>query len=664
MNSASPLPQRLIAGWTAIDRDDFSAAEKIARNALREDPSDLESLRLLGDSLFYQDRFKDAIAPLREVFDRAPKKGVGHRLGYCHLALGDLRSAESVLRREIEFHPDRVNAYNALGIALIRQSRREEALSIFRKAAAVDPKSVEANNNLGNALAELGRHEEAISCFRKVVELRPELAEAHHNLGLALHYLKRHDEAIASFQKALNIAPGLTYTLGNLVRNEIAICQWANLERHIGALRERIRQRATVEEPFTLVAVSDSPQEQRSCAEAYLQDKFPVPPPPLWQGTRYRHEKIRLAYLSSDFQQHATAFLIAGLLERHDRSKFEVFGISFGPDDQSDIRQRLVGGFDRFMDVRSHDDAQAARLVHELQADIAIDLKAYTQAARPGILAHRPAPVQAAYLGFPGTTGADFIDYVVADRFVLPEEHRPFYSEKVVHLPDTYQVNDSKRLISGQTPTRAEAGLPQQGFVFCCFNNSYKIAPRLFDIWMRLLGRVPGSVLWLLEDNRWAKENLRHEAQARGVDPARLIFAPRMDLGEHLARHRLADLFLDTLPCNAHTTASDALWAGLPVLTCAGGTFAGRVSGSLLHAVGLPELVTHHLPDYEALALKLAQDPGLLGTLHAKLARNRSTHPLFDTDRFRRHIESAYVTMWEICQRGERPRAFAVDPIT
>ena len=614
--------------------------------------------------MFYQNRFQEAVAPLRTVFHEAPKKGVGHRLGYCYLALGDLRSAESVLRQEIELHPDRVNAYNALGIALIRQSRREEALSIFRKAAAVDPQSVEANNNLGNALTEFGRHEEAISCFRKVIELRPELAEAHHNLGLAFHYLKRHDEAIASFQEALNIAPGLTYTLGNLVRNEIAICQCANLERHIGALRERIRQRATVEEPFTLVAVSDSPEEQRSCAEAYLQDKFPVPPLPLWQGTRYRHEKIRLAYLSADFQQHATAFLIAGLLERHDRSKFEVFGISFGPDDQSGIRQRLVGGFDRFMDVRSHDDAQAARLVHELQADIAIDLKAYTQGARPGILAHRPAPVQAAYLGFPGTTGADFIDYVVADRFVLPEEHRPFYSEKIVYLPDTYQVNDSKRLISDQTPTRPEAGLPQQGFVFCCFNNSYKIAPQLFDIWMRLLGRVPGSVLWLLEDNRWAKGNLQHEAQARGVDPARLIFAPRMDLGEHLARHRLADLFLDTLPCNAHTTASDALWAGVPVLTCAGGTFAGRVAGSLLHAVGLPELVTHHLPDYEALALKLAQDPSLLGTLHAKLARNRSTRPLFDTDRFRRHIESAYETMWEICQRGERPRAFAVDPIT
>jgi len=663
MDSESPLPQRLIAGWTAIDSDDFPAAEQIARNALREDPTDLESLRLLGDSLFYQNRFTEAIAPLREVFHRAPTKGIGHRLGYCYLALGDLRNAEFILRQEIRLHPDRVNAYNVLGIALVQQSRREEALAIFRKAVAIDARSVEANNNLGNALTELGRDEEAIPFFEKVIDLEPELVEARYNLGVAFHNLKWHDKAIVSFQNALSVAPGLTHALGNLIRNEIAICQWATLDEHVQALGERLGRGATVEDPFTVVVVSNSPQAQRSCAEGYLQDKLPVRPRPLWQGTRYRHKKIRLAYLSADLHEHATGFLIAGLLELHDRTKFEVLGISFGPDDQSDMRRRLVGGFDQFVDVRSYNDAQAAQLVLGLEVDIAIDLKGHTSGARPAILAHRPAPVQAAYLGFPGTTGADFIDYVVADRFVLPQEHWPFYSEKVVYLPDTYQVNDRKRWIPDQTPTRTELGLPQQGFVFCCFNNNYKIAPQLFDIWMKLLRRIPGSVLWLLEDNRWAKQNLKNEAQARGIDPGRLIFAPRTALGEHLARHRLADLFLDTLPYNAHTTASDALWAGLPVLTCAGNTFAGRVAGSLLRAVGLSELVTDNLPAYEALAFKLAQDARLLETLRATLARNRMTHPLFDTDRFRRHIESAYVTMWEIWQRGEQPRAFAVDPI-
>ena len=662
MTSESPLPRGLSEGWKAVDRDDFHSAERIARSALREDSSDPEALRLLGDSLFYQHRFAEALAPLEEVFHRAPKRGTGHRLGYCYFALGRFGDAESVLRREVELHPDLVNAHNLLGIVLIRQSRHAEALSAFRRAVAIDPQSLEANTNLGNALVELGRHEEAIAFLEKVVELKPGLAEARYNLGVAFHNLRQHDKAIAGFRDALELAPEMTYALGNLIRNEIAICRWADLDEHLRALHERLDRRTTIEDPFTVVAVSNSPQEQRSCAEAYVKDKLPVRPQPLWQGTRYRHEKIRLAYLSADFHEHATAFLIAGLLERHDRSRFEVFAVSFGPDDRSDSRRRLVRGVDRFIDVGSHDDAQAAQLVRGLEADVAIDLKAHTHGARLGILAHRPAPVQVSYLGFPGTSGADFIDYVVADRFVLPEAHQRFYSEKVVYLPDTYQVNDAERRIADLPVTRAGAGLPQQGFVFCCFNNNFKITPQVFDIWMRLLGKTPGSVLWLLDNSSRARQNLWHEARARGVAPERLIFAPRVALGEHLARHRVADLFLDTLPCNAHTTASDALWAGLPVLTCAGGTFAGRVAGSLLRAVGLPELVTEDLTAYEALALELARDAQRLGALRSTLARNRSTHPLFDTDRFRRHIESAYATMWEISRRGEQPRAFAVDP--
>jgi protein O-GlcNAc transferase len=654
---------RLADGWAAIGRDAFPEAERIARSALQQDSSDAEALRLLGDSLFYQDRFAEAAVPLQKVFQQSSARGVGHRLGYCHFVLGNLGDAESVLRREVELHPDLVNAHNLLGIVLIRQSRREEALSVFRRALVVDPQSAEANNNLGNTLAELGRDEEAIPFLEKVVGLKPGLADARYNLGIAFHNLKQHDKAIAGFRDALDLAPGLTYALGNLIRNETAICRWTDLDQHVSALRERIVRRTTVEDPFTVVAVSDSLKEQRDCAEAYLKDRLPASPRPLWEGTRYRHEKIRLAYLSSDFHQHATAFLIAGLLERHDRSKFEVFAISFGPDDGSDMRRRLIDGVDRFIDVRSLDDAQAAQLVRGLEVDIAIDLKGHTHGARPGILAHRPAPVQVSYLGFPGTTGADFIDYVIADRVVLPEEHQPFYSEKVLYLPDTYQVNDAGRRIPDATPTRVGAGLPRQGFVFCCFNNSFKITPQLFDIWMHLLGGIPGSVLWLLEDNHRATQNLRNEAQARGVAPERLVFAPRIPPGEHLARHRLADLFLDTLPYNAHTTASDALWTGLPVLTCTGSAFAGRVATSLLRAIGLPELVTGDLPAYEALALRLAKDASLLETLRARLASNRLTHPLFDTDRFRRHIESAYTTIWETSQRGEQPRGFAVDPL-
>ncbi len=659
----NPLRQRLTEGWSAIDRDDFPAAEHIARSVLQQNSSDPESLRLLGDSLFYQDRFDEALAPLREVFERVPARGVGHRLGYCHFVGGRLDEAESALRRELQRHPDLTNAHNLLGIVLIGLSRRDEALLAFRKAVAVDPDSAEANNNLGSMLAELGRDEEAIPILEKLVELKPALAEARYNLGTAFHNLRRHEQAIASFDGALTLTPGLTYALGNLIRNEAAICQWGDLERHVRIVQERVARGETVEDPFTLVAVSDSLQAQRNCAEAYLKDRLPARPPPLWRGERYRYKKIRLAYLSADLHEHATAYLIAGLLERHDRSRFEVVAISFGPDDHGDTRRRLMSGVDRFIDVADRDDTRVAALIRGLEVDIAIDLKGHTRGARPAILACRPAPVQVAYLGFPGTMGGDFIDYVIADRFVLPREHQPFYSEKVVYLPDTYQVNDDARRIADTAMSRAEAGLPPEGFVFCCFNNNFKIMPQVFDVWMRLLGRIPGSVLWLLEDNPLAKENLKTEAQARGVSPGRLVFAPRVSLGDHLARHRLADLFLDTLPCNAHTTASDALWAGLPVLTCAGNAFAGRVAGSLLRAAGLPELVAGDWAAYEALALQLATDSRMLGALRARLARNRLTCPLFDTDRFRRHLESAYATMRDISERGERPRAFAVDPV-
>jgi predicted O-linked N-acetylglucosamine transferase (SPINDLY family) len=352
---------------------------------------------------------------------------------------------------------------------------------------------------------------------------------------------------------------------------------------------------------------------------------------------------------------------MAELFERHDRSRFEIIGVSFGEDDKSKMRKRLVAAFDEFYDVSEKSDEEVATLLHDLQVDIAIDLKGHTQESRPGILAYRPAPIQTSYLGFPGTMGTEFIDYIIADKTVAPFEHQPFYTEKIVHLPDCYQVNDSKRRIAERTPMRQEAGLPETGFVFCCFNNNWKITPDVFGVWMRLLHAVEGSVLWLLGDNESAERNLRKEAQARGIDPARLVFAGRLPLEDHLARHRLADLFLDTLPVNAHTTASDALWAGLPVLTCEGTAFAGRVAASLLNAIGLPELVTHRIEDYEALALRLAKDPCLLEGYRNRLATNRLTHPLFDTDRFRRHLEAAYLQLWEIWQRGEQPRSFAVE---
>jgi predicted O-linked N-acetylglucosamine transferase (SPINDLY family) len=411
------------------------------------------------------------------------------------------------------------------------------------------------------------------------------------------------------------------------------------------------------------LGVSDSPHDQLLCSRTWARDKCPASPVPIWKGERYRHDRIRVAYLSADFRMHPMSYLIVGLFEHHDRGRFETIGISFGPDDRSEIRTRVKGAFEDFIDVRSKSDLEVARLMRELEVDIAVDLMGYTQYDRMGILALRPAPVQVSYIGFPGTMGADFIDYILADRFVIPEEHHACYTEKVVYLPDTYLANDSKRVIADRTPARAEAGLPEQGFVFCSFNNNYKISPPVFDVWMRLLDKVEGSVLWLLESNAVAVRSLRQEAANRGIAPERLVFAPIVKVEEHLARHRLADLFLDTLPYNAHTTACDALWAGLPVVTCLGTTFVGRVAASLLNAIGLNELITRSLEEYEALALELATNRKRLAGIKSKLAQNRETYPLFDTDRFRRHIEAAYTTMWERSQRGQPPESFAVAPI-
>jgi predicted O-linked N-acetylglucosamine transferase (SPINDLY family) len=656
-------PQRLATGWQAIERDDLRAAEQIARAALARDPRQVEFLYLLGSSLAFQNRFADALHPLAEVLERSPRRGAGHRLGYCHLALGDAKAAETLLRREVDAYPDLIDAYNALGVALIHQGRIQDALPVFLEAGRRAPASATANNNIANVLADLARYEEALPYLRKAIEAQPGLPDAHHNLAMLYQRLKRHEEAIAGLEEALRLSPGMSYTLSYLVWNKLSVCRWQNLPAEVDTLRSQVRAGQTAADPFTFLAVSPSPQEQRRCAERHAAEKLPRPAAPLWPGPRQRRDRIRLAYLSADFHEHATAQLAARLFELHDRARFELIGVSYGPDDGSPMRQRLQRAFDCFVEVRSHGDEAAARVLRELEVDIAVDLKGYTTGSRPGILAHRPAPVQVSYLGYPGTLGAPFIDYLLADRYVVPEHARQWYSENVVYLPDCYQVNDDQRPVAARTPTRAEAGLPPRTFVFCCFNNSYKIMPDVFAVWMRLLRQVSGSVLWLLEDNAAARRNLEDAARAGGVDPLRLVFGQRVAPAEHLARHRLADLFLDTLPYNAHTTASDALWSGLPLLTCEGTAFAGRVAGSLLRAVGIPELVASDLAEYESLALRLARDPALLREVREKLACNRAGAALFDTGRFCRHVEAAYAAMWQAWQRGQLPRGFAVAPV-
>lgn len=634
------------AAWDALERNDFRFAERAAREALARAPEDGEAHYLLGSTLLFEGRAAEALGPLTEAAARLRRRGVAYRLGHCHLALGDHARAEEALRREIADHPQSANAHNTLGVALVNQGRQDEALAMFLASLRLEPMHGEANNNAGNVLHALGRDAEALAYSRRAVEAQPESADAHQNLGLVLRALQRHDEAVKSFARVMALAPDTPYALSALVWSELFTCDWNALRSHVPALREQVRANRVAAAPFTLIAVSDSPAEQRQCAERHVQETLKTFRP-LWTAERYGHPRVRIAYLSADYHEHATAHLTARLFELHDRGAFEIIGISYGQDDGSPTRKRLEAAFDRFVDVRGLSDERAARLMREMEVDIAVDLKGHTGEARLGILAHRPAPVQATWLGYPATIGASFIDYVLADRVVIPPQDQRFYSEKVIYLPEAYQPTDDSATIP-PAPTRAAAGLPEEGFVFCCFNNTYKLGEQLFDIWMRLLAAVPKSVLWLVEHNAAARLNLERAARARGIDPARLVFAPRVGHPEHLARHALADLFLDTLPYNAHTTTSDALWAGVPVLTSLGAAFPGRVAASLLGAIGLPELVTPDLAAYEALALRLARDRDVLSALREKLARNRRTQPLFDSARFCRNLEAAYRHMMEV----------------
>jgi len=412
--------------------------------------------------------------------------------------------------------------------------------------------------------------------------------------------------------------------------------------------------------PFALLALNDKATLHKKSSEIYIQSNFPFNPvlgPILKLSV---NQKIRVGYYSADFHNHATGYLMAELFELHDKNKFELIGFSFGPIANDEMRQRLQKSFDQFVEVGNKSDIEIAQLSRNLNIDIAVDLKGFTRDSRSGIFSNRAAPIQVNYLGYPGTMGADYMDYIIADKTVIPVESQSYYSEKVVYLPDSYQVNDRKRLISEKQFTRQELGLPETGFVFCCFNNNYKILPSTFEGWMRILKAVDGSVLWLFKDNPWVVENLKKEAQKQGLDRQRLVFADYMPLSDHLARHRQADLFLDTLPYNAHTTTSDALWTGLPVLTLMGRSFAGRVAGSLLNAIDLPELITNTQVEYEALAIELAMSPNKLADIKSKLMANRLTAPLFDTPLFAKNIEAAYIKMMERYQADLQPEHISI----
>lgn len=584
-------------------------------------------------------------------------------LGFARVVLGQAASALQAFERALALRPSLAKAHGGRGLALAAMGMADEAIAAYERAAALDPQDPAVFLEVGQLMLRLGRHTNAHAAFCAVLDLQPNHRSALEGRAMTLIGLNRHEEALPLLGALDGSGPPIDYLTGVKFHSQLHCCDWQNYEASRQAIAAGVRRGERVEAPFSFLAHGESAADQRLCAQTFVADRCKVE-----HGSTARREslggrRLRIAYLSSDFGDHPVGQLMVGLLEAHDRSRFEIYALSAAPKTDSPLRRRLERSVDHFLEMAALQDAAYAERMAELSIDIAVDLGGHTTGSRTRVLARRPAPVQVSFLGYPGTSGADFMDYIAADRHVIPESEQDHYSERVIYLPDTYLPNDFA-LPTEAAPTRAQAGLPPGGFVYCSFNAPYKISPTMFDSWMRILNAVPDSVLWLREATVVVKKNLAKEAQGRGVDPARLIYAPRMHTHEaHIARLSLADLFLDTSPYNAHTTACDALGAGVPVITVQGSTFASRVATSVLHACGLGHLAVQTTQEYELLAQDLAHAPQVMTKLKAHLGQVRTTAPLFDTVRFCRHLEAAYGEIWDRHLRGESPSALWVSPL-
>jgi protein O-GlcNAc transferase len=661
------------------------------------EPARADELHNLGVAALREGQFERAV----ELISQAIELEGAAADYYLDLAaaiqgLGDLTvtSAKSLHR----LWPNDWQIQKMVADALFHWGDHLAALEAYRAALRIRPADGSSLNSLAFILGEIGDNGAAVVAYREGLALDPSNSALYHNLGDCLRLLGRLDEAIVALEEAVRLAPESMKSLLNLAHLQQILCQWQGLEGRWKSIRSILALDAdsnasvrtgepdgdahlpgsdlsgpfgtdaegcsgagctdTALNPFFFLSVPGTPAEQLACARAWSNERYSALPTDRHALRSMRqlksHERLHIGYISSDFRDHAVARLIAEVFELHDRSRFAISAYSIGPDDQSPLRQRIVRSMDRFIDLSQASHAEAAQKIRADSVDILVDLNGHTAMNRADILALRPADIQVSYWGFPGTTGAPYIDYAIVDRFVVPPQQQVFFSERLAYLPHCYMPNDRKRRIAAGPLQRERCGLPAAGFVFCAFNHPAKITPDMFATWMRVLAATPDSVLWLLETNRWASDNLRGEALRAGIDQQRLIFAPMQPLHDHLARHRLADLFLDTLPYNGHTTTCDALWVGLPVLTCAGETFASRVAGSALYAAGLPELVTTSLTAYEALAVSLARDPARLQTLRERLAHDHEVAPLFDCTIYTRNLEALYRRMWEeLCRAGE-----------
>jgi predicted O-linked N-acetylglucosamine transferase (SPINDLY family) len=643
-----------------LEMKQFDAAAASIERALTLNPQFAEAHLNKGALYGHLGRYDEALAALERAVTLKPKLAKAWlEYGNAFHALNRDDDALIAYNKALALKPDESSAWLCRGNALTELRRYDEAFAAYNKALTIDPELPGAWLGRGNCFRETERFDEALGAYEKALSLKPDLAAGWLSRGALLAKLLHHEEAAAAFAQVLKVDPQYPFIKGMLLHERMLCCDWEGIDAATAEIDEDIASGKLSAFPFGWQAVAKSERSLQLCAELYNKRKFPADV----KTTRRplaKHNKIRVGYSSGELREQATSHLIVGVFELHDDSRFEIYGIDNGWNDQSDIRRRIDASLHGIIDISKLSDSSSAAAIRESQIDILVNLNGYFGKQRTQVFAQRPAAIQVNYLGFPGTLGASYMDYIIADQRVISEDQKVFYNEKVVYLPNCYQANDRKKEIGTQSFSRMECGLPENGFVFCCFNNSYKILPDTFNCWMRILNRVESSVLWLVEDNPNAVSHLRSAARDRGINPERLAFAKRIPLRDHLARHRLGGLFLDTLPYNAHTTASDALWAGLPVLTCTGETFAGKVGTSLLHAIKLPELVTATLEDYERVAIELATDPEKLAEIKQKLDDNRLTTPLFDTIQFTKHIEAAYTTMYERERAGLPPDHFSV----
>ena len=648
----------------AFQGGNFDSADSILKRVLQVDSKNLPALHILGLIKASQSNYREAADYLARAARIHPNDAsIQYNLAKALSDSGNDKDALAHHKKAVALAPNNPEAWLSYGKTASNLGRYDDALVWYGKALNLKPDYAEALINKGATLKELKRYEEAIAFAEQALVINPNLAEAWANKGAALKDLTRYEEAIVHYDKALSLKFDIDWVWGDLLYTKMKICDWAGLTESLEGISKKVMANEKVSQALSLLALSDDALLHKKCSAIFAQAKYPANPTLGFIPKLSKKEKIRIAYFSPDFRNHPVSLLTAELFEVHDRDRFEVFAFSLQKapiGDETNLRLRK--GFDRFIDVDEMSDQEIAQFARELEIDIAIDLAGPTQYSRTGIFSYRAAPIQVNWLGYPGTIGADFIDYIVADKIIIPESHQQFYAEKIVYLPNTYMVDDSKRTASIRVFTREEFSLPKNAFVFCCFNNDYKFNPQVLDSWSRILLTVKNSVIWISENNEYFRSNIVAEFESRGIDHDRIIFAQRVEMmADHLSRYALADLFLDTHPYNAHTTALDSLKAGVPVLTLMGQSFASRVAASLLNAIGLPELITNTQEEYEALAIDLAMNPQKLTDIKLKLAKNRLTAPLFDTPLFTKNLEAAYIKMIERYQVDSKPDHLFID---